>query len=409
MSLVNVSISAPSTAEPGQAFIVSGTVFEGPAPLMLGPIAGATVTIYQNGTSKGTATTDGAGFYSKSITINQAGTFGLRATALGVWSGIDYITITAPPDPPVIKSVTISAPSSAEKNTSFTISGTVRDQYGDGFSGATVSLYDNQSLFTTVITNSVGGYTKSHSISSSGSHELLAISGGRYASRTIIITEPAPEPPYVNSVTISAPTSRYENEAFTITGRVLDQYGVAMEGVTVYLQRNGVSIGSDATNSTGYYSKSHSISTAGVYTLRAIADSKSASRNITIIEVAVGIPTTTTLSAPSKAGVGEKFNVSGILYETEAGIPIPNQPINHSYNGRSLGSSTTGVDGQYLKEVSVPESGVWTLKSEFPGTEGLQASRATVDAVVAATPIVTALLIAGPIATALALFACVSS
>lgn len=122
------------------------------------------------------------------------------------------------------------------------------------------------------------------------------------------------------------------------------------------------------------------------------------------LEPAVGIPTTLTMSAPSKANVGEKFNVSGILYETEAGIPIPNQPINHSYNGKGLGSSITGVDGDYLKEVSVPESGVWTLKSEFPGTEGLQASEARVDAVVADTPIAIALQIAGSIATGLVLF-----
>ena len=121
-------------------------------------------------------------------------------------------------------------------------------------------------------------------------------------------------------------------------------------------------------------------------------------------EVPVGIPTTTTISAPSKAAVNEKFNISGILYETEAGIPIPNQSINHSYDGRSIGSSMTGVDGGYLKEVSVSETGVWMLKSVFPGTEGLQASRALAGTVVAATPIATALLIAGPIAMGIALF-----
>ncbi len=122
-----------------------------------------------------------------------------------------------------------------------------------------------------------------------------------------------------------------------------------------------------------------------------------------LVEPPVNIPTTTTISAPSQAAVNENFFISGILYESEAGIPIPNQPINHSYNGRSLGSSTTGVDGNYLKEVSIPESGTWSLKSEFPGAEALQTSRALVDAVVGAPPIETALLIAGPIVTGLAL------
>lgn len=117
------------------------------------------------------------------------------------------------------------------------------------------------------------------------------------------------------------------------------------------------------------------------------------------------IPTSLTIDAPASVDPDETFFVSGILYETDTGIPIPNQPINHSYNGRSLGVSTTGVDGVYLKEVSVPEAGVWTLKSEFPGTEGLQASIALVDTFVAISPIVTALLIAGPLVMGIALVA----
>lgn len=117
------------------------------------------------------------------------------------------------------------------------------------------------------------------------------------------------------------------------------------------------------------------------------------------------IPTSLTIDAPASVEPDETFFISGILYETDTGIPIPNQPINHSYNGRSLGVSTTGVDGVYLKEVSVPEASVWTLKSEFPGTEGMQASIALVDTFVAISPIATALLIAGPILTGIALVA----
>jgi len=362
MSPVSVTISAPSTAEQGQAFTVTGYVFDGPHPL-----TGVTVTIYQGGTSKGTALTNSSGRYSKNITINQTGTFPILSNALGVYSNVDYITITetAPephweyhstyrgieiqvympdgtpyrayydgswhtvsslnilklgidayldaPDPSVINSVTISAPSSADENESFTISGTVRDQYGDGMGGVSVSLYDNGSRFATVSTNSAGGYSISHSISTAGVHELVANTSSMWAYRTINIIEPPPEP--------------------------------------------------------------------------------------------TGIPTTLTITVPASTGLNENFNISGILYETDTGIPIPNQPINHSYNGRSLGASTTGVDGSYLRSVSVPEAGVWTLKSEFPGTEGLQASRSTADTIVAATPITSALIIAGSIATGIVLFA----
>jgi len=123
------------------------------------------------------------------------------------------------------------------------------------------------------------------------------------------------------------------------------------------------------------------------------------------VEAPVGIPTTLTLSAPDIVGVDEKFNISGILYETESGIPIPNQPINHSYNGRSLGSSTTGVDGDYLKEVSIPKAGTWTIKSDFLGTETLQASKSEADAIVAASPLEAAIAIIASAATGLTMIA----
>jgi len=329
MSLVQVTISAPSTAEKGQAFTVSGTVFEGPAPLRLGPIAGATVTIYQGGTSKGTATTSGLGLYSKSISINQEGTFPLFANALGIWSNIDYITITEPEPEPEPEGWL----------------------YIENYRGYPIYLWQTP--------GEDYGYWFAHEGVQWGPYATLqecraAIDG---------IVEPEPEPGW--------------------------EYHSTYRGIDIQVWMP------DGTPYTAYFDGEWHMA-ALLSTLQAAIDD--------FLEPAVGIPTTLTMSAPSKAGVGEKFNVSGILYETEAGIPIPNQSINHSYNGKGLGSSITGVDGDYLKEVSVPESGVWTLKSEFPGTEGLQASRALVDAVVTDTPIAIALQIAGSIATGLVLF-----
>ena len=90
-----------------------------------------------------------------------------------------------------------------------------------------------------------------------------------------------------------------------------------------------------------------------------------------------GIPTTLTLSAPNSVGVGEKFNISGILYQAESGVPILGQPINLSYNGKSLGTATTGIDGDYLKQASIPTEGVHTLKAEFLAAAGYAASSRT--------------------------------
>lgn len=115
------------------------------------------------------------------------------------------------------------------------------------------------------------------------------------------------------------------------------------------------------------------------------------------------ISTTLTLSAPDRSDVGEKFNILGLLLETESADPITFQSINHSYNGKSLGGSTTGVEGDYFKEVSIPESGVWTIKSEFLGSAGYAASSSVVDTIVAASPLEVAIKIAGSVAVGLAL------
>jgi len=117
----------------------------------------------------------------------------------------------------------------------------------------------------------------------------------------------------------------------------------------------------------------------------------------------VGIPTALSIRAPGMVAAGEKFTVYGALTETNTGLIIPDQPINVSYNGKSLGSGYTNYAGTYWIDVSIPEAGTWTLKAEFPGTPGYAASRSVADAIVAATPLETAIKIAGPAITGLAL------
>ena len=525
-SITSVTISAPSSRERNVSFTVSGTVKD---QFGVG-VGGASVALFDNGSQFATVSTNSSGGYSRSTSIGSTGIHELAARSGGVYAWTD-ITITAPDEPedPIISNITISAPSSHVEDSPFTVSGRVTDQFGDGVGGITVAIYVNGTHVSNDTPDSQGYYSLNLIISSPGIHTLMAFAGTKSASRNITITEAAPEPPVITRVTIDAPTSMDAGVPFVVSGYVLDQYNVGMGGVTVYLYDNGSLFDTTTTFSSGYYLHPYSISQAGVHELAARADSVEGYRDITITEVApavdgrilvvkywiegmaawenletyptpanigdnihlavawvndgassavghviaqlksprlsayqpsavanqdrsanpgsgyevrfapftlneigtweffgrldldgtpfvdtksftfgvqeapVGILTTTTISAPSKAAVNERFNISGILNESEAGIPIPNQPINHSYNGRSLGSSTTGVDGNYLKEVSIPEAGTWTLKSEFPGTEALQTSRALVDAFVAATPIETAILIAGPIVTGLAL------
>lgn len=357
-------------------------------------MVGVVVSIYVDGSLVTSTTTDSNGYYSRNIHISTIGSHTLKASAVGV-SATKTIFITYTP---YVFSVSISAPSSVEVDVIFTVSGQVKDQYGYGYGGVTVKLYRNDSLFASIFADSSGYYSKITSIGTAGTYTLKAVADSKQATRSITVTLPLP---YVNSVTISAPSSVAVGTAFTISGTVKDQYGNGISA-TVNLYRDGTSLGSTTSGSGGSYSKTVSIATAGTYTLKAVADSKQATRSITIV-APVGIPTTLSIRVPDGVAVGEIFTVYGTLTETDTGLKIPGQPINHSYNGRSLGSSTTGANGDYSKEVSIPESGVWTIKSEFPGTPGYAASRSVADTIAAASPLEVAVAIAGSAAVGLAL------
>jgi len=76
------SISAPTEAAQGAPFPISGrlTFREGGITYGLG---GRSIALTYNGTSLGSATTDGSGNYSKSVTINTSGSYTLKASFAG--------------------------------------------------------------------------------------------------------------------------------------------------------------------------------------------------------------------------------------------------------------------------------------------------------------------------------------
>ena len=100
----------------------------------------------------------------------------------------------------------------------------------------------------------------------------------------------------------------------------------------------------------------------------------SATRNIVVEELQVG--TTLTISAPSSVTQGASFVISGIFIMNDTGGPVPNATISLSYDGTSLGSATTGVDGDYLKTVSIPSVGSFTLRADYAGGGGFAGSEA---------------------------------
>ena len=77
-----MSINAPGLVDQGAPFPISGrlTFMEGGVEYGIG---GRSIALSYNGTSLGSATTDGSGNYSKSVTIGSSGSFTLKAAFAG--------------------------------------------------------------------------------------------------------------------------------------------------------------------------------------------------------------------------------------------------------------------------------------------------------------------------------------
>jgi len=257
----------------GASFKVSGYVrYNGER------LSGVPVSIYVDGSYTSGATTDSNGYYSRNIYISTIGQHTLRASALGVYAE-RVITITYTPAP---SSISVYAPSGVYTGDPFTIYGYVKDQYGNPYYSGPVTVTVAGQTHTTYGNSSTGYYSVGASISTAGTYTIRASAGSVSASRSIQVVAPEPTPPYVNSVTISAPGSAAAGQSFTIQGTVKDQYGDGMSGVAVSLYRDGTSLGTATTGSGGSYSKQASIAAAGTYTLKAVADSKQATRSITV-------------------------------------------------------------------------------------------------------------------------------
>ena len=86
-----------------------------------------------------------------------------------------------------------------------------------------------------------------------------------------------------------------------------------------------------------------------------------------IVVEAADVDTTLTISAPASVAVGQSFAISGILIRNDTGGPVVGANIELKYNNTALGNATTGVDGDYLRSVSIPTEGSYTLKASFGG------------------------------------------
>lgn len=332
--MVTVTISVPSSVEKSEWFNVSGIVYDSATGY---PVAGANVNLYYNGYSLGSATTGVDGDYLATVKINEAGYFELEAL-FGAARSSTFITITEPGRVYVETYRGI-------------------DIYYDATAGMYYYTVDNVEHYQPTLEQARGHID-------------------------ILLEEPPPEPepeppaegiavylnPPLNGALLEFRYRSYGLDEFiysklSVNGETLwpqgaftlyDLFEVRFPAQTV----GGVSY-LEASTGTFMYQNAPL-----VYTL-------------VLQEAPVDIPTALTISAPASVEPNEAFMISGILYERDTSVPIPNQIISLSYNGVNLGGALTGIDGDYLLQASIPTEGIYTLLASFAGTTTMGASEAT--------------------------------
>lgn len=260
--------------------------------------------------------------------------------------------------------------------TSFTVGGTVRDDFGTRVPGISVDIYVDGSYVTGATTDINGNYSRNIFISTIGYHTLRAQirsgeGAGVYAERGITITYT----PVADSISVYAPSGAETGESFTIYGYVADQYGNPYYSGPVTITVAGQTHTVYGNSTTGYYSKSTSIAVAGTYTIRASAGSVSATDSIQIVAPPPPppppppdpTPTTMTLVA-SKTNVapGEVFTLTATL-KTAGGTPLAYRIISITLDGNPWLEGQTDTGGQASADVSINAVGVHTIQASYAG------------------------------------------
>lgn len=162
-------------------------------------------------------------------------------------------------------SLTVSS-SSITVGSSVILSATVLEEEV-AVSGGTVTFKDGSAILGTADTNSSGVATYTASSLAIGTHSLTAVYDGKSSLAVTVTVEDVPVP-VPDSITLTEANSKTilsyaDSDTASLVATVLDSNDDPCEGVTVTFKKNGTSIGTADTNSSGVASKSYASAGSG--------------------------------------------------------------------------------------------------------------------------------------------------
>jgi len=319
---------------------VSGTIS---ANTPAGPLEGATVTLKQGATEKGSATTDANGSYTISNVVK--GTYTIEVSKSG------YITGTIPG---FTVSENVSGKNLQLVAATYTVSGTITANLpaaGTPLSGATVTLKDGTTTKGSATTATNGTYTISNVVN--GTYTIEVSKSGYRAGTIASFTVSGANVSEKNLQLIDNNTPVY-----TVSGTIsADIPSGPLSGAIVKLKDNATEIGNATTAIDGTYTISNVID--GTYTIEV---SKSGYNTGTIASFTVS---GANVSGKNLQLIAGSYTISGTITGDNPAGALAGATVTLKEGGTSKGSATTATNGTYT--ISNVAYGTYTIEVSKSG------------------------------------------
>ncbi|WP_375195977.1 Ig-like domain-containing protein [Sphingobium sp.] len=377
-----------------QGALGSGAVTDDSRPALGGTAeAGATVTIFDDGVSIGTATANSSGAWSFTpATPLGSGAHSLTVTSTdlagnsGPASVAFTLTIdTSAPDAPVI----LSAADDAGAITGIIANGGTTDDAqplltGTAEAGAIVSVYDNGALLGTATANGSGAWSFAPPAQlNDGAHSFTVTArdgagnvGAASAAYALTVDTSAPAAPAIAAVTDDAGTRTGTLANGATTDDTLPLLtGTAEAGATVTLYDNGAVIGTATANGSGVWSFTPGTPLAqGDHSFTARATDAVGNQGTLSSPFVIRVDTSAP-AAPVIAGITDDV---GTLQGPVANGGVTNDTVPLLRGTAEAGSTVTILaNGSALGTAIADASGNWSFSPASPLTEGSYSFTAT--------------------------------
>jgi len=301
------------------------------------------VGLYINDSLVKSKYTDSNGKAIFDIKFNNTGHFNVYAMADTVKSNIITVNVKALP---TVTTVTLTAnATSIIVGSAVKFTATVYDQYGNPMPNIAVSLYINNTLNDTKITDSNGKAEFIVTFNQIGKYEVYAMADT--VKSNIITISVSPVPPVVTTVTLTAnATDIFTGEAVKFIATVYDQYGNTMAGISVGLYINDTLYTSNITDVNGKATFTVVFNQVGKFDVYAMADTVKS--NVIRITVSLRPPVVTTIVLTANVTsiqVGGAVKFIATVYD-QYGNVMAGVNVDLYINDTLMVTNVTAIDGR---------------------------------------------------------------